>query len=191
MLQCLLHCCSSLSLLLLLSTDVTMNGILDSIVIGFLNGIEPSLGVGQQFLSGSHKLLKRAECIARALAASKNCLYIVLHNIDGIGLRNSVAQSSLAALVVHGTVNNVRRIRLVASMDHVNSAVFLWDARTRASFSWVSKAKRLLTLVTCSRSVLTIGILYTLSVDMERSHNIPSLFRRGEVWNSRICHVWK
>jgi hypothetical protein len=123
-----------------------MNGILDSIVIGFLNGKEPSLSVGQQFLSGSHKLLKRAECIAKTLAAGKNCLYIVLHNIDGVGLRNSLAQSSLAALVVHGTVNQVRRIRLVASMDHVNAAVFLWDARTRASFSWVSITKRFLTV---------------------------------------------
>ncbi len=135
---------------LLTSTDVTISGILDSLVIGFLNGKEPSLECDQQLFSASHRLVKRAQCIARKLAAGSNSLYIILHNIDGIGLRNAVAQSSLATLVVYGMVDNVRRIRLVASMDHVNAAAFLWDARTNAGFSWVSKNQ--LFHIFCSRS---------------------------------------
>lgn len=118
---------------------MTIGGILDSLVIGFLHGKEP-LPDESQLLSGSHGIVKRAASVAKEIVATLGSypLYIVLHNIDGRGLRNLVAQSALASLAIHGVVDNVRHIRILASFDNVNAPAFLWDTRTNAAFSWVS-----------------------------------------------------
>ncbi|EFN52388.1 hypothetical protein CHLNCDRAFT_26858, partial [Chlorella variabilis] len=60
-------------------------------------------------------------------------LYLVLHNIDGPGLRDHSAQRVLSELAA------LPNVHLAASVDHVNAAL-LWDQQvccTRDRFSWV------------------------------------------------------
>lgn len=57
-------------------------------------------------------------------------VYVIVHNIDGPGLRESEAQQCLAAVAA------CSRVRFVASVDHVN-APLLWDKQmARAQFNW-------------------------------------------------------
>jgi len=60
-------------------------------------------------------------------------IYLLVHNIDGWGFRNALAQSALSSLVAHSS----RSIRLVGSVDHVNSVSLLWDLETKAKFDWI------------------------------------------------------
>src|SRR5262249_50282882 len=57
-------------------------------------------------------------------------LYLLIHNIDGPGLRSERAQSVLATLA------SCPNIHVVASVDHIH-APLLWDAVHMALFSWV------------------------------------------------------
>lgn len=57
-------------------------------------------------------------------------LYIVIHSIDGPGLRDPKTQSNLALLAA------LPRVHIIASVDHVNASL-LWDLQTRDRFSWV------------------------------------------------------
>ncbi|EIE20142.1 origin recognition complex subunit 2 [Coccomyxa subellipsoidea C-169] len=66
----------------------------------------------------------------RSAPADGGILYIVLHNIDGPGLRGRETQEMLSEL------SRCPAIRLVASVDHVNSCL-LWDKRTAAQFNWL------------------------------------------------------
>jgi len=60
-------------------------------------------------------------------------IYLLVHNIDGWGFRNTLAQSALSSLVAHSS----GVIRLVGSVDHVNSVSLLWDLETKAKFDWI------------------------------------------------------
>jgi hypothetical protein len=89
-------------------------------------------------------LVERAITVSRALAvkATETLLpiFLVIHNIEGPGLRNEIAQEALAALLVNSIVENgVAAIRLVASMDHVDTSALLWSPATMANFSWIYK----------------------------------------------------
>lgn len=57
-------------------------------------------------------------------------VYVIVHNIDGPGLRDSDTQQVLANLAASS------HVRLVASMDHINTPL-LWDKRMSSTkFNW-------------------------------------------------------
>lgn len=70
------------------------------------------------FLDGPNA--KESECF----------IYVVVHNIDGPGLRDSETQQYLARIA------SCSQVRLVASIDHVN-APLLWDKKmVHTQFNW-------------------------------------------------------
>jgi origin recognition complex subunit 2 len=94
---------------------------------------------------GDANVVQRACRISRALARHVNekyrGYYLILHGIDGVGLRNATSQEALASLVsFSSTVRGLNAFRLVASVDHVNGPALLWDSSTCAQFSWIWKA---------------------------------------------------
>ncbi|KAG0327953.1 Origin recognition complex subunit 2 [Podila humilis] len=56
-------------------------------------------------------------------------LYLLVHNIDGSGLRSEKAQATLSQLA------SCPKIHLVASIDHINANI-LWDTVKTARFRW-------------------------------------------------------
>lgn len=136
--------------------DVTIQGILQLIVHHWLGGKEPghnrydvnvglnSGAYGSQMyaLRGDASTVQKSIAIAYALAQrvpsnSMRALYLVLHNIDGIALRNPTAQEALAGLVSSSTTPcGLNSLRLVASVDHVNGPALLWDSLTSNRFRW-------------------------------------------------------
>jgi len=62
--------------------------------------------------------------------ASSNRLYLVVHNIDGLAMRNAETQTIL------GELSALPRVHLIASVDHVN-APLLWSKREVAKFNWI------------------------------------------------------
>jgi hypothetical protein len=61
---------------------------------------------------------------------SASRLYLVVHNIDGVAMRNAETQSIL------GELSSFPRVHLIASVDHVN-APLLWSKREAAKFNWI------------------------------------------------------
>lgn len=140
--------------------DITIEGILDLIGNSWLRGeklfnnkydvhmgrhlpIRP-YGTFNYPVDGDASVIQRASSISRALARrvveSKRSYYLILHNIDGVGLRNSTAQEALAVLVSHSiTLRGLNAVHLVASVDHVNGPALLWDSSTCAQFHWIWK----------------------------------------------------
>ncbi|PSC69977.1 Origin recognition complex subunit 2 [Micractinium conductrix] len=104
-----------------------------------VNGLQPGLAAKQimQHAVAAVKQSKAAHyrgCILddllSLLRSDERHLYLVLHNIDGPGLRDHSAQRALSQLAALPTVH------LAASVDHANAAA-LWDTQTRDRFSWV------------------------------------------------------
>ncbi|CAL8068680.1 unnamed protein product [Calicophoron daubneyi] len=62
--------------------------------------------------------------------ASNSPVYIVVHNIDGPGLRNTKAQAILAHLA------SIENIHLIASVDHPNMPI-IWSNNELARFRWI------------------------------------------------------
>ena len=89
----------------------------------------------------SHAVVRRVFAIGERLASTRSFpIYIVLHNIDGVGLRYRPAQDALATLVASSaTSDGIRMIRLASSVDHVNAPATLWSTQTRAAFGWIWK----------------------------------------------------
>lgn len=141
--------------------DVAVEAILDLIVLKWLNGQDPPMDVHETHLmqeqgtaltngityarNGDPVVVQKAIAIGQALSRqvvkTLRPLYLVIHSIDGIGLRNHTAQEALAALVYHSqtVISEQNAIRLVASTDHVNGPLLLWDPMLNASFQWVWK----------------------------------------------------
>uniref|UniRef100_A0A7S4B6P2 Origin recognition complex subunit 2 n=2 Tax=Chrysotila carterae TaxID=13221 RepID=A0A7S4B6P2_CHRCT len=80
----------------------------------------------------------RDDVCAAALVKSKTrcsdqvlprTLYIVVHNIDGVALRNETEQSLLAALAA------LPQVKLIASCSHRNAAA-IWDGQQARQFNW-------------------------------------------------------
>ena len=84
-------------------------------------------------------LAKKAASIAKRIAATRSRpLFLLIHNIDGLGLRNPVAQNSIATLTASSNKNGLPLIRVVASVDNVNAALVLWSPEVEQKFDWVS-----------------------------------------------------
>ena len=83
--------------------------------------------------------VKMAASIAKHIASSRSRpLFVLIHNIDGIGLRNPAAQESIATLTANSNKDGSPLIRVVASVDNVNAAVMLWSPEVEHKFDWVS-----------------------------------------------------
>jgi len=142
--------------------DATIEGIFNVIEKGWLRGERLAYHhphdahVGRQLPLrpyGAHHypgcgdvdVVQKAVTISRALALrteeySQRPYYFILHNIDGEGLRNATAQEALAALVANSnTLRGLHAVRLVASVDHINSPALLWDSFTCSQFRWIWK----------------------------------------------------
>jgi hypothetical protein len=148
--------------------QINISQILDILVHLFLNGVEPPpypiheldvyeqmqgppIGMFRSPLELCSATVKRALAIAKALGNQyPRPIYLVIHNMDGVGLRSRDAQRALSVLVansvaVHGRFSKVEKfqdqriVRLVASSDHVDTSMFLWDLETMNNFSWVSR----------------------------------------------------
>jgi len=139
--------------------DVTVERILDLMVTIFLNNEEPppcfsqnnymeetakrKIGVYPSIPLISENIdLTRATAISRAISRiqtkRKRPLYLIIHNIDSF--RSRPAQDALAALLIHSssvTDNDIRTIRLVSSVDHVNTSTLLWDPETSSNFAFL------------------------------------------------------
>lgn len=79
---------------------------------------------------GPH-LSDHCDAILRTLARTKETLYLIVHNIDGLALRADKAQSALAQLAAASPT-----VRLVASIDHIN-APLLWNSDKISKFNFV------------------------------------------------------
>ena len=131
---------------------INIDEILTALVQLYLGGHEPrprpstsrekALGLGiVPPTQGSPDVVRRALAISERIAATRSApLYLVLHNIDGVGLRYHNAQDALAILIA-GSIGKrgSRMIRLASSVDHVNASAMLWTTQTRAAFGWVSE----------------------------------------------------
>ena len=164
--------------------EINISQILDVVVQLFLNGIDPSpipkFQVSAEeivndigMLRTPHRLntgiVQRAMSIGKALGARHpKPIYLVIHNIDGVGLRNSDSQRALSALVLSSNVvdesktivkfEDSRVVRIVASVDHVDAPLFLWDLETMHNFSWVSERARYCT----TRTMLLIHLCFAV-----------------------------
>ena len=59
-----------------------------------------------------------------------NHYYLLIHNIDGVPLRNYISQKCLSILA------DCSKIHLIASVDHIHS-LFLWDHSMLAKYHWI------------------------------------------------------
>lgn len=85
-------------------------------------------------------LTKRASHVAKNFAATRSRpLFLLIHNIDGASLRNRFAQDALATLTSDSKRDGTQLIRVVASVDNVNVAMFLWDPIIQHKFDWSLK----------------------------------------------------
>ena len=150
---------------------INISQILDIVVQLFLNGVDPSpipliqLSGNSDFDNINHlaglqtprhltsHIVQRALSISIALGMRHpKPIYLVIHNIDGVGLRSDDAQRALSTLVAYSSINDgsgkgqdefqndVHVVRLVASVDQVDAPLFLWDMETSNNFSWVSRS---------------------------------------------------
>ena len=149
--------------------DISAESILDLLVELFLDGLEPAPlqaslpGFEEEDAArietlhqdrSTNKLrhivmrkardpVERARAIACALARTQAKelypIFLVIHNLEGAGLRNRLAQEILSTLVAEGKVqqNVVNAIRLVASLDHVDASAMLWSVGTIDKFRWM------------------------------------------------------
>lgn len=82
-------------------------------------------------------LLEKAKSVAARYRSSPDPLFLLVHNIDR--LKTPLVQETLADLHHHSKSPEGRTmIRIVASVDHVDASLSLWDAPTLHKFAWVS-----------------------------------------------------
>lgn len=100
------------------------------------SGPAPSIGS-----SANRVVVEKAIGIAKGLArqTSVSCrpYYLIVHNIDAANLRNHTAQEALASLVSYSqTSRGLKALRVISSVDHINSPSLLWEASTWSKFQW-------------------------------------------------------
>lgn len=106
------------------------------------DGKVPVAGISNPWRA--HPLVERAITISRAIAyraiETLEPIFLIVHNIEGEGLRTDASQEALAALFVNSRVaNGTAAIRLVASIDDVDCSYKLWRLPIMANFSWIWK----------------------------------------------------
>ena len=85
------------------------------------------------------KTVAVAKRIARQVMKTSRPITLVIHNIDGVGLCNHIAQVVLAVLVSQSRTDcGLNAIRLVASVDHVHGQLFT-ESQSRHKFQWLRK----------------------------------------------------
>lgn len=85
------------------------------------------------------KAVAVAKRIARHVMKTSRPITLVIHNIDGVGLCNDIAQEVLAVLVSQSRTDcGLNAIRLVASVDHVHGQLFT-ESHSRHKFQWLRK----------------------------------------------------
>lgn len=96
-----------------------------------------NLGDGT-FESSSAK--KQSTLLGNLFAVERSLpLFILINNIDGLGLQSHLAQEALANLKTCSKRSNGSfMIRIVATIDNVNSALTLWSPLVEHDFNWVS-----------------------------------------------------
>mmetsp|Transcript_38351 Transcript_38351/g.92766 ORF Transcript_38351/g.92766 Transcript_38351/m.92766 type:complete len:583 (+) Transcript_38351:1-1749(+) len=139
---------------------ITIEAVLDLLVRLLLKSHEPRLDLHDISLfehndaitngltyarQGDAVIVQRAIAIGKALSRrvveTLKPIYLVVHSIDGVGLRNPTAQEALAALVYHSRTFEFGQnaVRLAASVDHINGPMMLWDPTLQASFQWARR----------------------------------------------------
>lgn len=111
---------------------LVMNGYNPEITLkGVFNTLIGHLWKDRKFESNA-TLYEMTESILQWLEEDLYLDYLVwvIHNIDGRGLRSKKVQTCLSRLA------NARKIRFVASVDHINSGL-LWDEATIAKFQFI------------------------------------------------------
>ncbi|CAH0729378.1 unnamed protein product, partial [Brenthis ino] len=100
--------------------SLTVKNILETIVIDLLENTHVSSNIGDV-----------VSLIDSQLIEYSVELFLIVHNIDGIMLRSSKAQSVLANLA------RLKNIHLIATIDHIN-APLLWDHNklSKFNFTW-------------------------------------------------------
>jgi origin recognition complex subunit 2 len=151
--------------------EITAEGVLDLIVQMFLDGQEPppvalplpghededvlkiparrkdpkTGKVKEVTMKKIRDPVERAKAIGRAIAKTQTKelypIFLVIHNLEGMGFRNRMAQEILANLVANCKVkhNGINALRLVASIDHVDAPALLWTVSTSAKYGWLWK----------------------------------------------------
>jgi origin recognition complex subunit 2 len=111
-----------------------------------LSSCHTSMGGGSYDPNVDSTVIAKAVMTARKISKivsreTLRPLYIVLHNIDGVSLRNKTAQQALGALIDQSRTNvsGLYGIRLVTTIDHINAPVLLWDTFTRHRFQFIWK----------------------------------------------------
>ncbi|KAL4854768.1 DNA polymerase iota [Chlorella vulgaris] len=104
-----------------------------------VNGMQPSLSA-KQVLQHATAAIKGSKAsyyrgcskkdLLELIQRDERHLYVVLHNIDGRGLRDHDTQRQLSELAA------LPNVHLAATIDHANAAI-MWDQQTRDRFAWV------------------------------------------------------
>ena len=85
------------------------------------------------------KAVAVAKRIARQTTRTSRPITLIIHNIDGVGLCNDIAQEVLAVLVSGSRTDcGLNAIRLVASVDHINAQIFT-ESHSRHRLHWLRK----------------------------------------------------
>ncbi|KAG0359614.1 Origin recognition complex subunit 2 [Podila minutissima] len=100
---------------------LNLKDILDKILSTALQYSGPA-GTLQEQIAFIHAYFKQPD---RAVQK----IYLLVHNIDGSGLRSEKAQTALSLLA------SCPQIHMVASIDHINANI-LWDTVKAARFQW-------------------------------------------------------
>ncbi|KAL7552718.1 hypothetical protein ACHAWF_015950 [Thalassiosira exigua] len=117
-----------------------------------LNGYDPNIDV-EKFLGCLGELLidgmkqsnpqptrKNAATMAKKFASARSRpLFLLIHNIDGVGLRTHLAQDTIATLTTASRKDGSPMIRVAASVDNVNAAMVLWSPEIERKFDWTRK----------------------------------------------------
>lgn len=122
--------------------NIDMNALLDYVDDIFCDGSEYQQSITQPTRESNNLLTKRATTIAKRIATLRSRpLFLLIHNIDGAGLRNVVAQEVLAILTARSNKDGSPFIRIAASVDNVNAAMVLWSPFVEHKFDWASKMR--------------------------------------------------
>ncbi|KAG0018171.1 Origin recognition complex subunit 2 [Podila clonocystis] len=100
---------------------LNLKDILDKILSTALQYSGPA-GTLQEQIAFIHAYFKQPDRAVRKL-------YLLVHNIDGSGLRSEKAQTALSLLA------SCPQIHMVGSIDHINANI-LWDTVKAARFQW-------------------------------------------------------